>query len=170
VENLVSWQWSFQHFNSIALPKRIATMRKKQRVYMKSFSIIKATLTSLIFALTVNVMAQTIEKYTAVSRQITANPRSIRPVPGGKRDDLEIKNIECKNNDPTYLRGMIVNRTMKPVARKIRVLLYDMDGDIIWQTVEEVKIGAQSGAIFKTHIEVGTCMPPHAVETRIENQ
>jgi len=82
--------------------------------------------------------------------------------------DLAIKGLECKTNDPTYLRGILVNRSDTALKGKMRLKIYDRDTDVIWQRLEEVKVEGKNGAWFISHIGVGTCMPPNRVVLTFE--
>jgi hypothetical protein len=147
---------------------------------MKSSLIIKVALTSLILIFAVSGISQVIEKYELIKNYLevfypsgAVEVVAMADEPGKERTsplnrDLMIKNLECKTNDPTYLQGILVNRTNTPIKGKIRIKIYDRDTDVMWQRLEEVKVDGKNGAWFITHIGVGTCMKPNRVVLTFE--
>lgn len=147
---------------------------------MKSFLITKAAITSLIFISAVDVMAQTTERYEPVRTYrvmgvskidgkykeiLMFNPRMGYAQLG---EDLVIKMLECNANNSNYMQGILVNKGADPIAGKIRIKIFDEDGDVIWQGLEEIKVGANNGSKYSTRIGVGTCLKPYRIVMSVE--
>ena len=150
---------------------------------MKSNFRLNALMMSLICMSIISLKAQTTEKYELVWTyvEIAVGPtngkyrrglvlKSLRHGYVPLRDDLDMKMLECNSLNPTYLRGIIVNKGASPFIGKIRIKVYDEDYDIVWQGLEDIKVDAKNGTKYSTRIGVGTCLKPHMIVMDLDKQ
>lgn len=114
---------------------------------MKLLNKFQATGIAFLILLSSNLKAQTIETN----------------VPG-----LVIKNYRCSTLDNRTIYGDLINRNSEIFNGNVRVKIFDLENDTIWQGIEKITVQGQNGRFLVVNIGVGKCIPPYRVQITLE--
>jgi len=81
---------------------------------------------------------------------------------------LVIKNYSCFSTINNMVSGDLINRTTDSFGGKLRVKIVDVEGDIVFQTTEPVRVSPQNGSHFVIRLSVGKCTVPNKVQFTLE--